>query len=605
MSGGVLNFSLPRPDWLNFGREALYGHDLTLTGVLSPPAGNFQFTVITNHLTLAGVLAPPDGVFQFFRSVRLESSSGIRWQTAHPYRTDRATPLPSTAPITVAISITDQAGTPIAPPIAAAWTAGQSVTPSSVLSWTSGNPQTARYSLAWTSGNLTPMAHALSWTQGQQALVGAALRYEAAQLTPGVTSIPFVTAMPRIAPAGKMAWASGVLWAHEEPLRHQQAMRPPRGWRIVPYPRPPSTKHEGRLNFVCPWPNDLNFGLKCLGSALMYPAIRRSYRVINSASLIRVSDSADIPCSSITIKLDRDSWAWSLSATLLGEAAHDLIPAYPGKVRATLNGFIWDFVIDDLRYSRAFGRFSATVSGRSPAAVMATPYAATRHYKENLLHTAQQLALQELVSGWQLDWAETLVDWTVPAKTFEYQGLAPIESICRIVKAAGGWVYADPTESVLHATPRWPAKPWDWTNAVPEISLPSSYTLTEERNAETGAEYDFIIVSGGTNNGVCVLVTRAGMPGTYPANAVVDSLITDITAAQARAVQEIADTWPLRRYRLSLPLQAHPDGAGLLMPGTIFDFVDGELDGWRGLVTGVSLSASRNSIRQDLEIVAP
>ncbi|HOW77367.1 MAG TPA: hypothetical protein PK959_15835 [Candidatus Competibacteraceae bacterium] len=582
MSSGFLNFGLPRPDALNFGRAVSYDHELTL--------------IVT--------LAPPSGLVRFYGAVRLEVSSGLRWQTSHPYRTDRTAPQPSALPETVAVSIADRAGQPLLHPIRADWTAGQWILKPLQTPWTSGAILPCTATLAWTSGQISNRAIQSPWGQGQFTLCTAALRFEAAQPINGMIACPMATAQPLMAPVEGLSWSSGALWAHDESLRHKVAKSPPLGWRIVPYVRPPSVKHEGRLNFVCPKPHYLNFGLQCLGSALLYPALRRSYRVLNTASLIRVSDSTDLPCSSIKVSLDWASWCWSLSATLIGPAAHDLVPAYPGKVRATLNGFVWDFVVDDLRYNRSFGAFSATLSGRSPAAVMAEPYSATRSYTEANLATAQQLALQELISGWQLDWAVTLTDWTVPANTYQYQNLTPLASILRIIKATGGRVYADAVDSVLHALPKWPIAPWDWASAVPDQSLSSSYTLTEQRNAAPGAEYDCIVVSGGVNNGICALATRDGMPGTYPANAVVDALITDLAPATARAVQEIADAWPMKHYSLSLPLQATPAGAGLLMPGTIFDFVDGA-DGWRGLVTGVTLTAGRNSIVQDLEVIAP
>ena len=582
MSVGALDFSLAKPDWLNFGRTATFDYELSI----------------------AAVLAPPSGLIRFYRPARRESSSGMRWQTSRPYRTDRTAPQPSAFPETAAVSIADRAGQPMLHPIRADWTAGQWLQAPLQTPWTSGAILPCTATLAWTGGQISNRAIQSPWGQGQSALLAAALRFKTAQPINGVIACPMATAQPLIVPVEGLGWASGALWGHEEALYHQQAIPPPHGWRIVPYVRPPSVKHEGRLNFVCPAPHYLNFGLQCLGSALLYPALRRSYRVLNTASLIRVADSTDLPCSQISIKLDWDSWCWSLSATLMGRTAHDQVPAYPGKVRATLNGFVWDFIVDDLRYSRKFGEFSATLTGRSPAAVMAEPYAATRSYTEVNLATAQQLATQELIYGWQLDWDELLVDWTVPARTYQYQNLTPIASINRIVKAAGGRVYADATGNVLHALPKWPIAPWAWATAVPDQSLPSSYTLTEQRNFATGAEYDCIVVSGGVNNGICVLATRDGMPGTYPANAVVDSLITDLAPATARATQEIADAWPMKHYSLSLPLQATPSGAGLLLPGMIFDFVDGE-EGWRGLVTGVSVTAGRNSITQDLEIVAP
>lgn len=581
MSGGTLNFGLPFPDALNFGRTQSYDYDLTIAITLSPPAAYFRFYL--SHL--------------------LQSTVSGRWQTPAIKRRESA--------------LTQATGQSLFPSIALHWDAGQSVPQSESLAWPAGHPVPQSESLTWsaavshesstswlwTGGQPFRWEAVLDWQMGQAQVDAAALRWTGGQPSISTPVLRWQESEKYILAQGA-GWDTAQPWTLAVPLRHRQAKLPPFGWRPRPYVRPGRGRMDGALNFICPWPGRLRFGTLCFGSAHRLVSIQRSYRVINSASLIRVSDSTDIPCSSITIKLDRDSWGWTLSASLLGRAAHDLIPVCPGKVRATLNGFSWDFIVDDLRYSRAFGEFSATLAGRSPAAVMASPYATTRSYQEPLLHTAQQLALQELALDWQLDWSEELTDWTVPEGTYDYQNLTPMESIVRVVKAAGGWVWADATEAVLHAVPRWPYKPWDWANAVPVASLPSSYTLTEQRRAETGAEYDCILVSGGVNNGVCVLATRTGMPGTYPADAVVDSLITDVAPATARAIQEIADAWPMKHYSLSLPLQASPAGAGLLLPGTVFDFVDGE-DGWRGLITGVTLSASRESIRQDLEIVSP
>lgn len=581
MAGGWLNFDLPRPDWLNFGRTATPANELSVTGVLPALLGSFY--------GYSGITLRRDSAMAWAAAQPLATEPGVSWQAGQHHAPAIGAPWASGYLVMTAT----------APP----WADGARQGPATALPWRATAPWLVTTGLPWRSGHREVATVSGGWGQGDHHALTTAAGWAAGQRWGNQRTLPWQQGQP-VKNASSLAWSIPVVARRIIRLRWDQARRPRNRWRIAPYIRPPSTKREGRLNFVCPWPHRLNFGLQCLGSALFYPAIRRSYRVFNTASLIRLSNNADIPCSAIRIELDRDSWCWSLSATLMGRAAHDLVPAYPGKVRATLNGFAWDFVVDDLRYSRQFGEFKATLTGRSPAAVMAEPYAATRSYTEANLATAQQLALGELVSGWQLDWDAALLDWTVPAGTYQYQNLTAIESINRIVKATGGRVYADATDTLLHVAPKWPVAPWRWGTAVPDQSLPSSYTLTEQRTLATGAEYDCIVVSGGVNNGVCVLATREGMPGTYPANAVVDSLITDLAPATARAMQEIADQWPMKQYSLSLPLQAPPAGAGLLLPGTIFDFVDGD-DGWRGLVTGVTLTAGRNSITQDLEVIAP
>lgn len=578
---GTLNFGLIWPDWLNFGREVAFDHELTIDVTLSPP----------------------DGLIRFYFPSRIEAVCSARWGTSQEQVQERSIQFVETRSCENAISIPSKPGRICDHHDQCPWIDGQLVFGISRIAWHDGLIKTNAEGIPWNAGNPQSSHSAFLWTTASPERSEPAISWNTATKELCESGWSWHTATPHRIDV-YCPWDTAYLLCLDVPIGWQQARSPPRRWRRRNYVRSRSNKHEGRLNFGCPRPRWLNFGLTCFGSALLYPKIRRSYRVINTAALLRVADSADIPCSAISVSLDWVSWCWSLSATLIGRAAHDLVPAYPGKVRATLNGFSWDFVVDDLRYNRKFNEFSATISGRSPAAVMATPYAATRSYKETNLATAQQLAANELFSEWQLDWDETLIDWTVPEGTYEYQNFTPIESIIRIVKSTGGRVYADATEDILHAIPKWPVTPWDWSNAVPDQSLPSSYTLTEQRNVATGSEYDCMVVSGGKDNGVCVLATREGMPGTYPANAIVDSLITDISPATARAKQEIADQWPMKHYTLSLPLQATPAGAGLLLPGTIFDFVDGD-DGWRGLVIGVKLIAGRNSIMQDLEVIVP
>ena len=373
----------------------------------------------------------------------------------------------------------------------------------------------------------------------------------------------------------------------------QQAIPPPPRWRILSPPRPPRPRRTGRLNFACWAPGFLNFGAACWGSGPLWPLIRRSYLVRNTASLIRIRDEVDIPVTQLTVALDINSWCWTLRARLpLSSIAG--VPTYPGTVRATINGFAWDFIVDDLNWNRTFGAGEATLNGRSPAARYAAPYALARSGQESALRTAEQQVQQALGPGWSLDWQ--LPEWTIPGGTL-------IEIMLRVVKAAGGWLAADPQAPVLHVVPKWQQKPWAWSFA-PDLSLPASYVLTETQQLTGDTAFESILISGG-KEGWVVLATRAGTGGTTTAPAVVDRLITDVPAAAGRATQELADLWPLKHYTLTLPLQATPAGSGVLLPGTTLDFLDGAENGFRGRVVGVSIRTAWNAILQTVEVVAP
>lgn len=574
----MLNLSIPRPGRLDLGRSAAPGNVLTLAGALSPPVGLIMLR--------AGLVRRLDAAVPHTqrRTGRTERASMQHAAT----RAARIDALSSRAGTVQALSRAllgvSSAPTSVVPALRSAVGAVQ-VRPVNLAGQQAASCVQQR-SAAHDSATETHIDSATAIRQGVIQSHQPTATESGTLPTLLLDALPFSASLPLI------AWPSS---------RSEQAMPPSHGWRIDPYPPQPKPRQRGRLALLCPRPGHLNIGARCWGNAALRVAIRRSYRVMNTASLVRDSDGADIACSSITLALDRDAWSWSLSASLLGAEAMDVVPLPPAAVRVTVNGYQWRMLIDEVSVSRSFGKRGVSLTGRSIAARLAEPYARARDYSETRLMTAQQLALQELPAGWTLDWQ--IVDWTVPAKVYRYTGLTPLESIKRLVKSAGGWLYADPTEQVLHAVPKWPQKPWAW-DFVPDMSLPSSYVMTESRQQQLGTPYDSILVCGGSDDGLAVLVTRAGTQGGDPASSVTDSLITDIEPAKGRAVQELADGWSLRQYSISLPLQAPPSGAGLIMPGATLDFVSGA-DGWRGMVTGTSISVSSSDITQTLEIVSP
>ena len=581
MALGFLDFSLPKPDFLNFGRSS---------------------TVIPdNELSFSVTMPAPVGTFQFYAGIRFTQTASSPWQTA--FTTAR--------PVTVA----DAEGVLLSETRSILQAEGKP-TPIGISGiWGEGTPRIEETSVRWSEADSLRDTRAVRYTEGQ--------RYSYAMHGPWQQGIPYGS-NPTI------PWHQGILYIREPtgpwhqgiPYRRdpiipwkqgyfricdpyivwEQAMPPPRGWRRIPYDNPLKDKHWGRLNFACFKPGRLNFGNTCFGSSDLLIRIQRSYRVINSAALIRVSDGADIPVSSLTVGLDWEAWCWTLSATLLNRIGYETVPVAPGLVQATINGFVWQFIPDDVNYSRTFGQFGGQLTGRSRVSELAAPFTLSRSYQENGLRTGEQLALQELADGYSLDWQ--LPAWTVPGGTYQYQNLTPMESILRIAQSTGGRVYPDPILKTLHAVPKWPVNPWGWTLFVPDATLPSSYTLKEALQNRAGTEYEAVMISGGVAGGIVAMVKRAGTAGGTFAPAVVDTLITDLEPATARAVQALADAWPMKRYTLELPLQARPAGAGLILPGTTLDFSDGETDGWRGMVVSVSISAGRDSITQTLELIS-
>lgn len=580
MSIGWLNFSIPKPGWLDFGRDesVLPDNELSIEATLPALTANFTFRGSIILSSVVRIKQSSGGVAEWVSRIR--ASSGLEQAFTPRLMRTAGQPLSNT------VRSERQAGEPVTETARSGIQIGEPLRVTVRSDRQTGHPLGDVWAVRRTAGDSFSLGWRVARKTGQDTAVGWRLERSAGQ--------------PRVE-VHTVRSGAGWVWLSRLAVLREQAQLPPHGWRRPVYVPPTAGKHWGRLNFACPAGGTLNFGRACFGSGQLLIAVQRSYRVINTASLIRVSDSVDIPVTRLSVSLDWASWCWTLSASVPSAAAAALVPAYPAKVRATINGFAWDFIVDELAWNRSFAQYGATLTGRSPAAIYAEPYALAKTYRETEAKTAEQLALQELGPGWALDWQ--LPMWTVPGGVFQYENLTVIETLNRIAKAAGGWLYADAQDDVLHVVPKWPQKPWVWT-FLPDASLPSSYVLSEAQQPIISAAYESIIVSGG-KDGIVAVATRAGTGGATVAPAVVDALITDMEPAQGRAIQELADLWPMKRYTLALPLQATPAGAGLLVPGTTFDFLDGEADGFRGVVSGVSIDAGWNNVQQKLEVLAP
>ena len=577
MAGGYLNFEIPKPGWLDFGRSAAPANELTIQITLAPVVPTFSF--------FAGLRLKQVVAIRHSTAIPLQQIPALRQQAAQPLSAGVGLQSQAGQPRTAALALKTQAGQPMGTGVGLRQQTGQPVGAGVGLKNQTGQPISAGVGLRQQTGQPVGLGIGLLSQSGQPVGLGVGLRQQAGHplrmvaLLQGGTGV-IVQALLR------------VVW--------QQARLPPHGWRVPLLPNPLAGKKWGQLNFVCPKGGYLNFGQACFGARPLLVPVHRSYRVLNTFSLIRVSDGANIPVTRLLVALYRTAWCWTLQASLSTAAARALIPAYPGTVRATINGFAWDFVVDEAPWSRGFGRGSATLNGRSPAAAYAEPYASPKSYRESQTKTAEQLALQELGYGWSLDWQ--LPMWTVPAGVWQYENLTPIEALIRLAKAAGGWLYADKQVNVLHVVPKWPQKPWDWS-FVPDASLPRSYTYHDTHQSTVNAAYESILVSGG-KDGIAAVCTRTGTGGaTVAPNTIIDTLVTHLDAATPRAIQELADLWPMKPGTITLPLQAQPEGAGLLLPGTTFDFVDNE-DEFRGLVEGVEIEAVFGKTTQTLEVVS-
>ena len=408
-------------------------------------------------------------------------------------------------------------------------------------------------------------------------------------------------------------WQAGALLTAAWISRWQDGARLTRGWVEIweraGYPgHPPKPGPALPLPLAPSWGSDLFICQPLPGTALKLGRvpcptmgfwnvpIRRTYRVINSCSLVRLPDLTPLPVTAMTLETDAKSWCWALSATLAGSDAWSLVepvgPAYlPWEVQATINGHVWQFLLDIPNRTRAFGNRRVTLSGRSRSAWLEEPYDARVFGYNANIRTANQIAEEILAgTGWTLDWQ--LDDWLIPAKRWERDN-TQISALKRLLNPVRGLLYSDPALAILTAYPEYPTASWLWAAATPDVTIPEDALRTWTQQPDFKTPYNGVYVSG-TSHGVLAFVKIAGTDGALtPGQPLVEALCCDDNgiAARMRGLAELSASGP--GYTLSADLllteAGDPSGPGLIKPGLLIT-----LAGLLGRVRGVRIDARWN-----------
>ena len=335
------------------------------------------------------------------------------------------------------------------------------------------------------------------------------------------------------------------------------------------------------------------------------PPILRSYSVMPSIAIVRLPERTLVHSLSCTITTDRDSWGWTLNLTLATTEDLDLVipdpVSGPRTIEVTVNGYVWEFIIESYRRSRTFGNNALQVAGRSKAALLTDRYAPRSSYTEDGARTAAQLASEALTNtGWTLIWSAP--NWFVPAGSFSYQNLAPLDVVRRVAQSIGARVACDPTDNILTIVSTYPYAPWE-DPADPEYVIPENIVTALDGEWAARPGYNSIYCAGAAN-GVLVQATIAGSGGDSPAPMVVDPLITHVEAGRERGRFELASGGNRILHTLRLPLFPSPELPGLILPGHVCKVGSG-IDTWLGLASGITITANRTSalsVRQSVTL---
>lgn len=399
--------------------------------------------------------------------------------------------------------------------------------------------------------------------------------------------------------------------------RFEEAMRPGPGMWQRPPPLPPEPCYVPSLPaqllfkqaYVAGLPARLVF--RCCKGGGQQPEpqpiaqyvipLLRVYMQVHTLTAHLLPSMEPVQLFNATISTDDESYCWSLSASGPEHLMEQLAPVsgLPARVRVTIDGIPFVFAVMSTPRTRAFGQHRVQVNGVSTTALLAAPYMPAQVWSPNVNMTAQQIAVQALeYTGVDLSWG--IDDWTVPGGACSLQG-TPLQAVMRVAESVGAVLRSHRTDEQLIVAPRYPVLPWLWAAADVQVHMPAAVIVTDELRPEPRTPYNAIYVTGGPVGGVQGHVVRAGSAGEKLAPQIQDDLITQAVAARMRGGWALAASGNKLMQTITMPVLTSGTNPGVLQPGQLLQVDD--LDGtWRGLVRGVSVSASMPKVRQQVTV---
>lgn len=490
------------------------------------------------------------------------------------------------------------------------WGMAAQFSASAAFSWAGRTPNARRsLTLGWRSLALVRRDGVLPW-HGRQCAANASITFSWA-------SLPIARAQARLSWAEaqtKLHLARRLLWSN--PGLTRRYARLPWGsasgvpWWVGPKPGPgpepdPDPQFPGGA-YV-----GLNLGCRALGIAGFAPlnlginacyAVRpqrRTYVVINEASVVRLPDRTLIDVSRVSISSSVDAWGHSFDLELANPAhAALLMPtaAGPRQIEVDLNGYVWTALVESQARRREWGSTGVTLTGRSRTALLAAPYAPARVKATTEERSMAQLVAEELADTGYAASYDT-ADWLVPAGAWFYDGFTALDAISGLADASGAVVQSDPASTSVRVRARYPASPWLWKEVAPDHVLQEDYVVTESVQMRSAPLYDAVVVTGElAGKGVTAKIRKGGEAGQLFAPQASSPLINTAAAASERGRNILSDRGEQALIELSLPLFPLPlrsGEVGRILPLDLVQVLAAE-GTWHGLCT-----ASRIEVRAE------
>lgn len=405
----------------------------------------------------------------------------------------------------------------------------------------------------------------------------------------------------------------------EIPWEEGRKPSPGREVPVVPPVNPPYIPFYN-LNFECKFePQDplnllLNFGLHpCPGGEEPGVTARKVYFIVNSLHLTRVQDGVEIEILSASVGIDKSSWAWSFTGNIAYTEFEKVEPtsAGPVEVELNINGIRWRFLVEEYDDNQTFGSTTITIKGRSLTAYLADPYAPVRSLVQTTATTSRQMAEAEITrpglkTGFELDWMfPDELGWAMPANTWSFTNLTPLEVVNQIVQGAGGFVNSHPLDKKLIIRPEYKQGFWEWDAATPDLLIPRALVMSQNLKWTEKPLYNGVYVSG-ENTGVTALVRKLGTLGDFQAPAYVSPMISHNIAARMKGTALLSAGGKQASISLAMPMEP---SLGLITPGMLIEVVSAGVGpatpSWRGSITSTTINASWSDtldIKQSVEV---
>lgn len=414
--------------------------------------------------------------------------------------------------------------------------------------------------------------------------------------------------------AGALAWQLRQPWQSAGPLA-QWLLQP---WdRALPLPAPnvalppgyvppPPPERLVALHFCVPIgevTTALVLGVDPCEGRLRAPeggtiGERSVYLSAHTISAVRLPDGTPFVLTSFNLAADDGSQAWELQAEGSPELLTFLAPTagVPARMRLTVDGLVWEFVVEGLRRNRSAGGRTASITARSASVLLGDPYYPPQTYLNGTDMTAQQV-LEDVLqfTGIGLDWRCT--DWLVPTGAWSFTG-TPLAAVRRVADAIGAIVQSPRTGDSIIVAPRYPALPWAWAATTPDVIVAADAVTLESYERADQPAYDGVYVSG-RSQGVLSLVKRTGSAPATLMTMVTDELITHLDAARQRGSSMLGSAGPGANVARTLPVLTGSGEPGVIDVGKLTR-VDEGASSVKGLVRAVRVTYEGGLLRQTI-----